>query len=272
MGFDSYFLVKAAAWVLSPLPLTLFFVACGLLAWGCRWRRTGASLVVGALLALWAFSTPRMAWELADHLERRYPVWRAQDTPAADVAVVLGGALAAARLPLNPQVNLGSAADRVFHAAALYRAGKVKALLLSGGTQPGIMDMPAEAELMRALLREEGVPDRVMWLETRSRNTRENARYSMSLLRERGVRRALVVTSAAHMPRAMVWFTAAAQAAGVQVTAAATDAEALGDEPDGVAQFLPEASALDWSSRSVKEYLGWAQARWMTGMARNGKV
>lgn len=272
MGFDSYFLVKAAAWMLSPLPLAFLFVACGLLAWARRWRRTGASLVVGALVALWAFSTPRVAWELADHLERRYPVWRAQDTPVADAAVVLGGALAAARLPLNPQVNLGSAADRVFHAAALYRAGKVKALLLSGGTQPGLVGMPAEAELMRALLREQGVPERAMWLERQSRNTRENARYSMSLLRERGVQRVLLVTSAAHMPRAMAWFTAAAQAAGVQVTAAATDAEALGDEPEGFLQFLPEASALDWSSRSVKEYLGWAQARWMTRVVRNGKV
>ena len=36
----------------------------------------------------------------------------------------------------------------------------------------------SEAEAMRVLLRDLGIPDEAILLETRSRNTRENARFS----------------------------------------------------------------------------------------------
>jgi uncharacterized SAM-binding protein YcdF (DUF218 family) len=47
-----------------------------------------------------------------------------------------------------------------------------------------------------------------MLLETRSRNTRENARYSAQLLDARKMHHILLVTSALHMERAMGEFSA----------------------------------------------------------------
>ena len=51
-----------------------------------------------------------------------------------------------------------------------------------------------------------GVPQSVFMLESRSRSTRENAVNSAVMLRERGMNRILLVTSARHMPRARALF------------------------------------------------------------------
>ena len=77
-----------------------------------------------------------------------------------------------------------------------------------------------------------------------------------------GARRVLLVTSALHMPRALAAFQVVFAGSGVTVVPAATDAEALGDEPELRTAWLPDARSLEWSSRSVKEYLGLAQV-WM---------
>ena len=159
-----------------------------LLAWR-GWRRAGSVVAALCLTGLWLASTPWLAWTLAVSLEGRYPPLTADETPVADAVLVLGGALAAANPPLRPQMNLGSSADRVWHAGALYRAGKARWVLLSGGNQRGYEQMPSEAEGMRQMLRVLAVPDSAMRLEGRSRNTRENAGYSVAMVREVGARR-----------------------------------------------------------------------------------
>lgn len=255
-----YQLTKFVAWFLSPLSLAAFG---GLLAVVliCRgWRRTGMTLATLSFGGLWLASTPWLAWTLAVSLEGRYPPVSVEATPEADAVLVIGGALAAAEPPQKPHVNLGSAADRIWHAGALYRAGKVRWVLLSGGNQPGQEHITPEAEAMRQLLVTVGVPDKVIRLETRSRNTRENAGYSVKLVQQVGARRVLLVTSALHMPRAMAFFQGAFQGKGVTLIPATTDAEALGNKPDPVGQWLPDAGSLAWSSRAFKEYMGLVQA------------
>ena len=76
-------------------------------------------------------------------------------------------------------------------------------VLVSGGLPRA--DLPAHAELMRdALERDFGVP--VRWLESRSRDTFENARESAAILRRDGIGKAYLVTHAWHMPRAVAAF------------------------------------------------------------------
>jgi uncharacterized SAM-binding protein YcdF (DUF218 family) len=105
-----------------------------------------------------------------------------------------------------------------------------------------------------------GVPASALRLEGRSRNTRENAANSVALVRQVGAKRVLLVTSALHMPRALAVFQGVFAGSGVTIIPAATDAEALGDEPRGWAAWLPDAKSLEWSTRSVKEVLAWP--RW----------
>ena len=137
-------------------------------------------------------------------------------------------------------------------------------MLVSGGNKPGDEDVVPEAEAMAVVLRALGVPASALRLEGRSRNTRENAQLSLALARQVGAKRVLLVTSALHMPRALAVFQGVFAGSGVTMIPAATDAEALGDEPRGWAAWLPDAKSLEWSSRSVKEVLGLAQVRMTT--------
>jgi len=50
--------------------------------------------------------------------------------PQADAIVLLGGGLSGARPPERPGFDLGSAADRVWYAAALFKAGKASWVLV----------------------------------------------------------------------------------------------------------------------------------------------
>lgn len=62
------------------------------------------------------------------------------------------------------------------------------------------------AEVMAAALRETGLPQARLLLESRSRNTSENARLSLDLARPKPSETWVLVTSAFHMKRAMASF------------------------------------------------------------------
>ena len=250
---------------MSPLMLGLLG---GLLALGLVWcgrRRAGAVLAALSLGALCLVSTPWVAWALAMPLESRHPPVPAAASPVADAVLVLGGAMKAARPPVQPHLGFGAAADRVWHAAALVRAGKARWVLVSGGNKPGEEDWAPESEAMAEALRTLGVPASALRLEGHSRNTRENAANSVALVRQVGARRVLLVTSALHMPRALAVFQGVFAGSGVTIIPAATDAEALGDEPGGWMAWLPDAKSLEGSIRAVKEVLGLAQVGMTTG-------
>jgi uncharacterized SAM-binding protein YcdF (DUF218 family) len=52
----------------------------------------------------------------------------------------------------------------------------------------------------------EGIPPDLIWIESRSRTTHENALYSSEILRQHGVPRVALVTDASSMPRATACF------------------------------------------------------------------
>lgn len=234
--------------LVAPLgtALLLGLLALLLAAWGGRRPAVALGLLALAWCGIW--SLPVASHHLRAAIEDQYPPLALGAVPRAQVIVVLGGGV------LPPQheglpPNLLQGADRVSHGARLYRAGKAPLMLLSGGGNREIY-ASSEAEAMREVLMSLGVPSSAMLLETRSRNTRENARYTANMLRGRGIRHILLVTSALHMPRAVDLF----EAQGLLVTPAATDHEARSHFTQ--ADWLPEADALEGSGRAFKEILG----------------
>lgn len=256
VGVGEFELAKIVGWLLSPVALALVFWLLGLaLVWRGH-RRPG--LVMGLLVALglWMAATPLVAVFLAYPLERRYPAVLADQAPQADAIVLLGGALDSARPPERPSFDLGGGADRVWHAAALFNAGKAPQILVSGGNQPGADGLQVEADAIRSMLLTLGVPASAIRLEGRSRNTAENAQQSLGLIQATGAKRVLLVTSALHMPRALRTFQAAVSGSGVTVLPASTDVEALPDTLHPLGRWLPDAESLSLSTRAIKEYLG----------------
>ncbi|PKF50951.1 YdcF family protein [Enterovibrio nigricans] len=95
----------------------------------------------------------------------------------------------------SPQLSdcifvLGSNDIRVAeYAAALYRQGFAPYIMISGGSgrfTDGVFDK-SEAETFAELMRDEGVPDAAMILETTATNTGENVRFSYQLMKEKGL-------------------------------------------------------------------------------------
>lgn len=238
---------KIIAQLIYPLNLALALAACAIALMAAGRRRAAAALLALAVAWLWCWSTPVVSDAVRMSLERRYPPIAAEDMPEAGAIVVLGGAVAPADPPRR-YPDLSSAADRVWHAARLYHAERAPLVILSGGgfSQP-------ESDAMAVFLMDLGVPEAAIRLESDSRTTHENARFTRPILEEEDIRDILLVTSAMHMPRAMHIF----RANGMQPIPAAADHEvAHEDTRPKPLQFMPDARALEGATRAFKEYLG----------------
>ncbi len=134
-------------------------------------------------------------------LERRYPE-AAIPRQDAEAFVVLPAGVTT-RAPTQPAPGLDfSSYLRVRYAAWLYRNWKPLPVLASGGTAGPSARPVAVSEVMKEALLANGVPPEMIWTETRSSSTYENAVYSARVLREKGIRRVALVTEGYHMPRA----------------------------------------------------------------------
>jgi uncharacterized SAM-binding protein YcdF (DUF218 family) len=213
-------------------------------------------LVLG-IVVLWGAATPILSDSLGASLEWRSPPVAVQASPSADAIVVLGGAVEGARPP-RCTLDLSDHADRVLHAARLYRAGKAPLVLVSAGYIPWLGVQRPEAESIRVLLQEWGVPDRAIVSESTARNTHENAVATQGVLEERGLARVLLVTSALHMPRALATF----RSAGIDAVPAPTDFTVTERLRRTLIDYLPDARALSRTTDAVKEYIGYAYYGW----------
>ena len=254
------FLDKLFRLLIYPLGLSLLLGFAGLLLWALRRRRCAAVLLVLSLGWLLLWSLPPVADVVALSLEGQ-SVYQVVDTlPDADVILVFGGVMRPA-LPGYPYPDLNAAADRVWHAARLYHAGKAPKVLLSGGRNDWRADRPSQAETMAQFLSDLGVPSEAIILEERSRSTYENAIYCAEAIQAAGMQSALLVTSALHMPRSL----AVLRSAGVDAVPAATDFE-VHDRPASIFSWIPSAGALQRSTHALHEWIGIAVYRcrgWM---------
>jgi uncharacterized SAM-binding protein YcdF (DUF218 family) len=246
----SFFLSKLLPVFVYPLGFSIFLaIVAGFLLWLKR-KRLATTCFILSLSVLWISSTPVVSDALYRSLTQAYPPVSVADTPDADAIIVLGGGLGSAAPP-RISVDLGSAADRVLHAARLYRAGKAPLVIVSGGGIPWLGSGIPESQAMATLLAEWGVPAKAILREEKSRNTYENAVETHTLFRAQNLQQALLVTSALHMPRALAVF----KQTGMAVVAAPTDYEII-DSTLTILDFLPDARALERSTRVIKEYIG----------------
>ena len=250
------YLSKLIPLFIYPLGLALVFSMFAMSILGVSARLARLFLFV-AVSVLWGASTPIFADYLGLTLEQQYPPVAVEDTLTVDAIVVLGGAVAGTKPP-RITLDLSDAADRVLHAARLYRAGKAPVVLISGGGIPWLGSDIPEAGSIQTLLEEWGVPAESIIAEAASRNTCENAVLSKQVLTERGLQRVLLVTSAMHMLRALATF----QSAGIDAVPAATDYTVTYRDWRTVIDFLPDAGALLRTTYAIKEYVGYAYYRW----------
>jgi uncharacterized SAM-binding protein YcdF (DUF218 family) len=244
-----HLLSKVATLLLSPLGMAFGLIGLALLLAQLRRLRISKVLGVLALVWLWLWSMPVATHWLTSQIEGQFSQSPMASVPHAQAIVVLGGTVTPPS-GKSTEINLGRA-GRVWYAARLFHADKAPLVLLSGGGDLGHQAF-SEAHAMAVFLQDLGVPAQAIVLEEASRNTRQNAAFSASLLKARGLEHILLVTSALHMPRAFALF----KAQGLQVTPAPTDFEASQEPPSGLLAWLPDASALNGSALAMKELVG----------------
>ncbi len=205
-------------------------------------RRLG--LVAAGLAAL--LCVPYVGGSLLCSLQRVNAI--SPDQPLADAQAIV--VLSAEHNSAGPEYGGATVGpmtlERLRYAAHLsLRTGLP--IVCSGGVPR--RGLPPMAEMMRgALEREFGVE--VRYLETRSANTRENARFAAELLLPLDIERILLVTHAWHEPRAVREF----KRAGFEVLPAPTGFR-IGPAME-LESFVPTAKAFRESCWALHEWIG----------------
>ena len=201
MGFIAGKLLRI---LLAPGNLSVLLLAWGMLRVMRSRGRRGWPLVAMVTAVLVAIAIlPAGRWLIAP-LEARFPI------PAlgahVDGIILLGGAVEPRRVDGAVEAQVNGAADRLLVVLALARRYPQAKLLLVGGEASIIPRGSSEAALTRDLLAAQGLDAGRMLVEVRSRNTIENAIFAKALAEPRAEEIWVLVTSAAHMPRAVGCF------------------------------------------------------------------
>ena len=220
-----YFFSKTITYLLTPAG---WLVTTLLLAFYTKNTRNRRRLISLAFGIFWIFGNSFLTNELA--LWWEYPLQKPPSVPAdssMQIAVLLTGAIANGMKEIpaanpdsttNGRFLLGREADRAGQALYLYKIGVIQKILISGGMgslpfQP--KSVSDEGHIAAQFLITAGVRANDIILESKSRNTHENALFSAPILRQRfHTNRCVVVTSAWHMRRAIACF----QKEGIIVT------------------------------------------------------
>jgi len=122
-----------------------------------------------------------------------------------DYAIVLGGASGFDSFSRTLQLN--QSAERIIEPVILYKKGIVKKLLISGGSANVFPPYIKDALYVRKFWMDLGVLEKDIIIESESRNTVENAKFTKEILDKRGLyKNVLLITSALHMPRSKYIF------------------------------------------------------------------
>lgn len=244
----AFFLKKFLSVILLPPLLPLLWIAAGLLLLRRR-PRLGRVLAWSGLLFTLLLSTPAGVKLLARPLEN-LPVMQARDLAAGEAIVILGGGQRRYLAEYGGAAPNHLTLERLRYGARLARGSDLPVLVSGGIVRHGDA---AEAELMADSLQKDfAVTPR--WVEIRSRDTQENARFSAQLLEAAGIRRIVLVTHAAHMRRALNEF----KAQGIAVIPAPTAALFNDADFDWSSDLVPGPSAAVAGWYATHEWLGLA--------------
>jgi uncharacterized SAM-binding protein YcdF (DUF218 family) len=120
----------------------------------------------------------------------------------ADAILVLSGGILPP-IPPRPTVEVADAGDRLLYGAYLFRKGSAPRIICTGNVGTGgLASRPAAAD-MAEFLEMLGIPKDAIITELKAEDTHQHGVYLGPLLREKGFKRVLLVTSAMHMPRSV---------------------------------------------------------------------
>jgi uncharacterized SAM-binding protein YcdF (DUF218 family) len=252
MPADRMFFLLSKIIGFAALPSNAIAIVCGLglclLLLKCR--RAGASLLTVGIVSLLVFGYSPVGNVLLLTLSDRFPAWQ-YDGRDPDGIIILGGAIDAGISASRGSVETNGSAERLIAALELARRFPKARIVYSGGTGNLIVSRVAEAPIAGRLMETLGIsPERII-LESDSRTTDENARFTRKLVSPKPGERWLLVTSAFHMPRSIGVF----RKAGFEVEAYPVDWRTRG-WVDASMPFNRLSAGLARADVAVHEWIG----------------
>lgn len=244
-----FYLSKLLYFIFNPV---VWIVAVLLWALLSRNRKRKSALFTTGVLLLILFTNPLLINLALKQWERPYrPVDEIRQT--FDYGIVLGGM--ADWDADHKRLIFAEGSDRLMQALDLYKTGKIRKIILSGGSGRILKPEEREASFLKEYLLRMGIPPGDLMIDPLSKNTRENALFVAKMLPQKDVS-CILITSALHMRRAEGCF----RKEGLRFLTWPTDrmapARIAGYDPGET--VIPSASALEKWNRLVREIAGYA--------------
>lgn len=256
LGIDSWKPILTAL-LLPPVPFLLLMLL------GARLilprRGLGWLVITISVLGMWfsaCSGTAQFLTPLALHPPAALTADRMKELKAeskGQIAIlVLGGGLE----PYAPEYGAGNlqypSLERLRYGLWLSRETNLP-VGFSGGVGWGQQDATPEARIASQIAANEfGRP--LKWLEENSRDTRENAAFSVPLMRKTGIQHIVLVTHGTHMPRALAAFEAAAAGTGMRIEAAPMGLAHRTSIP--ALEWIPTTEGYTRVRAVIREWLG----------------
>ncbi|MGR4048846.1 envelope biogenesis factor ElyC [Kosakonia cowanii] len=193
-------LKKIVGGLMLPLPLLLLVIGAGIaLVWFSRWQKTGKVFISVGWLMLLLLSIQPVADRLLKPIERSYPTWHGSER--VQYIVVLGGGYTWNE-SWAPSSNLiGNSLPRLNEGIRLWRANPGAKMIFTGAA--AITNPVSTAEAGARVAESLGVPRSDIITLDQPKDTEEEAAAVKQAI---GDAPFLLVTSASHLPRAMIFF------------------------------------------------------------------
>ena len=225
-----------------PIMLVIIVILIGLI-------KNKKKLIYIVIAVLYITSTPIFSsnfFKLVEGSEYRMPI---SAIDIADAIVVLSGMLEIKELGDSTYIEWGDP-DRFFGGIALFKAGKAKKLVFTGGKMPWDKAKKTEGGILKEYAISNGIPAEKIFVTKDVMNTADEAVAVKELISPN--KRIILVTSAYHMYRAKRLF----EKQGFIVIPYKVDYKTAGKSGITVMDFLPSGGNLELTETGIREIIG----------------
>ncbi len=248
-------LTKILTLLLQPILWVIFLLLAG---WFFRKKKWGKRCFLSGFIVLIVFSNPLLFHFVAS-------VHEGEITSIDDIRgnydyVILLGGFSNMGTEEDDPYTLNEQGSRLTSALGIYKSGKARKLIISGGSgNPWIKEQKEAIVLKKYLVERLGFPEDEILIEPNSKNTKENAIFTKQLLADLGENNpsCILVTSASHMPRAKGLFIKA----GLEVTPYPTSFLTKKNRGGLKGHVIPSAKIMEHWYVLFKEWVGYGVYR-----------
>jgi uncharacterized SAM-binding protein YcdF (DUF218 family) len=196
-----FFLSKILSFLINPFFWFFCLLIVGLLVKKLKFRRI---LITTSLVVFYLFSNKFLLHVVVNQWQTK-PLEIEALSDKYDYGIVLGGF--SSYEEQTETLNFHETTDRLLYAVKMYYQGRVDKIVISSGSGNLINNQHKEADYVRDFLISINFPEEDIIVENRSKNTFENAKFTVELLKEQSDSSSfLLFTSSMHMKRARACF------------------------------------------------------------------